>query len=53
MDNNNHNSWIEYDIETQFPIQNLPFGVCFLKDLDIFACCSRIGDYVINLSDLE
>ena len=53
MENTNNDSWIDYDVNTQFPIQNLPFGVCFLKDLDTFACCSRIGDYVINLFDLE
>jgi fumarylacetoacetase len=49
----NLNSWISYDKNTQFPIQNIPFGVCFFKKLDTMRCCSRIGDYVIDLFDLE
>lgn len=46
-------SWIQYNQQTEiFPIQNIPFGVCSLKDSKTF-CCSRISNYVINLSILE
>jgi len=46
-------SWIEYNTETEsFPIQNIPFGVCKTSKNEIF-CCSRISNFVINLSELE
>jgi len=46
-------SWIEYNSETEiFPIQNIPFGVCKISDKTSI-CCSRISNYVIDLSILE
>jgi fumarylacetoacetase len=53
MEANKLESWVVYSPDTQFPIQNFPFGVCFLKKLDTYRCCSRIGDYVIDLYALE
>ena len=45
-------SWLEYDKDTDFPIQNLPFGVFMAQD-DNVTIGSRIGDYAIDLSALH
>ena len=42
-------SWIEYDQNTHFPIQNIPFG-CFHVDATTKHCCTRIGDNIIDLA---
>lgn len=44
-------SWIEVQKDSDFPIQNIPFGVIRKKDGTV-SCASRIGDYVINLKDV-
>jgi fumarylacetoacetase len=41
-------SWIEVPDESDFPIQNIPFGVARLRE-DKVRCVSRIGNYVIDL----
>ena len=47
-------SWIHYDTSTEiFSLENIPFGVCYFKDIQLARCCSRIGDYVIDLYELE
>ncbi|MDA3944476.1 MAG: fumarylacetoacetase [Bacteroidetes bacterium] len=43
-------SWIETNKESDFPIQNLPYGIAAAGDL-VFAA-TRIGDTVIDLSVL-
>ncbi|MBL7829907.1 MAG: fumarylacetoacetase [Saprospiraceae bacterium] len=43
----NRKSWIEYNSNTDFPIQNIPFGIG--KFEDGYRVCSRIGDDVIDL----
>ena len=45
-------SWLEYNKDTDFPIQNLPFGVFMAQD-DNVTIGSRIGDYAIDLSALH
>ena len=45
-------SWVKYDKNNHFPVQNIPFGVCTNKQGKTF-CCSRIGDFVIDLASLE
>lgn len=45
-------SVLPYDADTDFPIQNLPFGVAHLSD-GRNAICTRIGDWVVDLSVLE
>jgi fumarylacetoacetase len=45
-------SWISVPENSDFPIQNLPFGVVRLEDQTI-ACCSRIGDTAIDLAALQ
>ena len=44
--------WLDYDIHSDFPIQNLPYGV-FKKNLEDRARCGiAIGDYVLDLSQV-
>ena len=45
------NSWISYNNESDFPIQNIPFGICRRKGRSPFVA-SRIGDQVIDLNIL-
>lgn len=41
-------SWIEVQADSDFPIQNIPFGVATFKSGKTH-CSSRIGNYVIDL----
>jgi len=45
-------SWIKIDKNSDFPIQNIPFGV-FLTAEDIITIGTRIGDYAIDLGALH
>ncbi|HPG34167.1 MAG TPA: hypothetical protein PLM34_09940, partial [Lentimicrobium sp.] len=45
-------SWIEVDSKSDFPIQNIPFGIARHKDGAITAV-TRIGDFIIDLAALE
>lgn len=45
-------SWIEVTSHSDFPIQNIPFGICKTSDKTIYVG-SRIGDYTINLNALH
>ena len=42
------NSWVEVSKDSDFPIQNLPFGV-FKTSNSNPRVCSRIGDYIVDL----
>lgn len=44
-------SWIEVPENSDFPIQNIPFGVARLNN-DKIRCVTRIGDLVIDLYEL-
>lgn len=44
-------SWIEVPEDSDFPIQNIPFGV-FKKENGKIRCGTRIGDQVIDLYEL-
>ncbi len=44
-------SWIEIPKNSDFPVQNIPFGVIKNNDGNI-SCATRIGDYAIDLSAL-
>ena len=46
-------SWIKYDANSDFPIQNIPFGVFKSNEYKKIQVGTRIGDTVINLSKLE
>jgi fumarylacetoacetase len=41
-------SFIEYSEDNHFPLENIPFGV--FKCSNGVHCCTRIGDYVIDLA---
>lgn len=41
-------SWISVPVDSDFPIQNIPFGVCRYKNGSV-AVATRIGDTVVNL----
>ena len=45
-------SWIHVSEDSDFPIQNIPFGVGFLVQDEPFVA-TRIGDKVINLAALN
>jgi fumarylacetoacetase len=50
--NPNRKSWIKVAKNSDFPIQNIPFGVFLTRD-DITTIGSRIGDYAIDLAALH
>jgi fumarylacetoacetase len=45
-------SWIDVDANSDFPIQNLPFGLYSDSDTKHHAC-SAIGSYIIDLAELS
>ncbi len=45
-------SWLEVKNDSDFPIQNIPFGVFLTKD-DVITVGTRIGDYAIDLGALQ
>lgn len=50
--NPNRKSWLQVAANSDFPIQNIPFGV-FLTREDIITIGTRIGDYAIDLGALH
>lgn len=50
--NPNRKSWITVEKDSDFPIQNIPFGVFLTRD-DIITIGTRIGDYAIDLGALH
>lgn len=50
--NPNRKSWLKVGKNSDFPIQNIPFGVFLTRD-DITTIGSRIGDYAIDLAALH
>ncbi len=44
-------SWVDYPIDSDFSIHNIPFGVAVFKN-EYIACASRIGDQIIDLASL-
>jgi fumarylacetoacetase len=46
-------SFIQVKPESPFPIQNLPYGVCRSKKSGKTFICTAIGEYVVNLTELE
>ena len=45
-------SWVEVAPDSDFPIQNLPFGVCKMKKDKRTVVVSAIGDFVIDMTVL-
>lgn len=50
--NPDRKSWLKVSTDSDFPIQNIPFGV-FLTKEDITTIGTRIGDYAIDLGALH
>jgi len=50
--NPNRKSWLDVEKDSDFPIQNIPFGVFLTKD-DITTIGTRIGNYAIDLAALQ
>jgi fumarylacetoacetase len=48
----NRKSWLNIESNSDFPIQNIPFGVFLTRD-DIITIGTRIGDYAIDLNALH
>ena len=49
----NLKSWIEVDEKSDFPIQNIPFGVYSPKDGGDLHVATAIGNYVLDLAYLD
>ena len=45
-------TWLDTPKNTDFPIQNIPFGVFLTRD-DVITIGTRIGDYAIDLGALH
>jgi fumarylacetoacetase len=45
-------SWLPVEKNTDFPIQNIPFGVFLTKD-DVITIGTRIGDFAIDMGALQ
>ena len=50
--NPNRKSWLEIQDQSDFPIQNIPFGVFITKE-DVITIGTRIGDYAIDMGALQ
>ncbi len=50
--NPDRKSWLDVPADSDFPIQNIPFGV-FLTTDDVITIGTRIGDYAIDLGALQ
>lgn len=48
----NRKSWINVPIDSDFPIQNIPFGVFITRD-DVITIGTRIGDCAIDMGALQ
>lgn len=50
--NPNRKTWLDIPVNSDFPIQNIPFGVFLTRD-DIITIGTRIGDFAIDLGALH
>ena len=48
----NRKSWLDVPTNSDFPIQNIPFGVFLTRD-DVITIGTRIGDYAIDLGAMH
>jgi len=53
MESVNTKSWVAYPTNNHFPIENFPFGSFVHPTTGITQCCTRVGDWVIDLAWLE
>ena len=50
--NPSRKSWLEVKNQSDFPIQNIPFGVFITKE-DVITIGTRIGDFAIDMGALQ
>ena len=50
--NPNQKSWLSVAANSDFPIQNIPFGVFITKE-DVITIGTRIGDFAIEMVALQ
>ncbi|WP_430413162.1 fumarylacetoacetase [Kordia sp.] len=50
--NPNRKTWLEVTPDSDFPIQNIPFGVFLTRD-DVITIGTRIGNYAVDLGALH
>ncbi|MEM6684560.1 MAG: fumarylacetoacetase, partial [Bacteroidota bacterium] len=50
--NPNRRTWLDVPANSDFPVQNIPFGVFLTRD-DVITIGTRIGDYAIDLGALH
>jgi fumarylacetoacetase len=50
--NPNQKSWLDVAKNSDFPIQNIPFGVFITKE-DVITIGTRIGDFAIDMGALQ
>merc|ERR1712086_941567 len=46
-------SWIAYDENCTFPLENIPFGAFVNPTTKKVHCCTRVGDMIIDLALME
>lgn len=47
-------SWLyAADSGTQFPLENIPFGVAICPKTGHKMCVTRVGDFLVDLSEME
>lgn len=48
-------SWVSYSADSEFPVENLPYGVFHKsgEDASKARCATRVGDFVVDLAALE
>lgn len=46
-------SWIAYDADSHFPLENIPFGVAVNPTTGKASCVTRVGDTIVDLAVLE
>lgn len=49
----NLKSWIKYNKDSHFPIQNIPLGIYTININHVKKICTRIGDTIIDLNQLS
>jgi len=53
MESSAMQSWIGYSAETQFPLENMPFGIFVNPKTKKAVGCTRIGDTIVDLNEME
>lgn len=46
-------SWLNIPQDSDFPLENIPFGVVSTQDCPTLRCATRVGEYAIDLAVIE